>query len=388
VLLRETPETRTGRRKARRRKTAFVLACILVAGGVVSGAIMLPHRSHSGAPRAATQGARNQTAVLFATTAPGADGADSLTLFVSDPRGRAPVAVFLPVGTLAPIPSQGVDTIGSALTHGDELLARLTVANLLGVRVADSVTFSTAALQLALDSLGGIDVDVEEQLFDEHADGTRTLAFPLGANHLSAAQAVRYMTMRSDNELDRFVRARKTFEAMFARGAQRVADAVRAEPGTRALAAVWRAFAAAAPAARTYDVLPADPVGAGPDEVYRPVASKIDEMVMRDLASLLPVAGVAPSARPRIELRNGIGSPQAGERAAARLIPAGFRIEVTGNAPQFGNVRTQIVVYGDDVSSASLGARLRSALGAGSVVAGARTQTIVDATVVLGEDFQ
>lgn len=348
---------------------------------------MLPHRSRSGAPSRTGAASAPQRSVLLAMTSRGVDGADSLTLFASDDASRAPVSVFFPTGTLAPVPAHGVATLGSALLRGDTELQELAVENLIGARIERTVTLSQAELQAILDALGGLDVEVAERLYLDNDDGTRSLAFPLGRAHLAGAAAVRYMTMRSGTEIDRFVRARKVFEAIFAAGAQRIASALATVPRAHEFASVWGLLAAASPSSRAYDVLPAEPVGAGPDEVYRPLVSKIDEMVVRDLAPSMP-RGVAPSARPRVELRNGNGMPEAGKRAAALLVPEGFRVEVTGNASSFGNPETQIVVYGDDVGAAQLGERIRGMLGIGKVVSSARSQTIVDATIILGEDFQ
>jgi hypothetical protein len=69
------------------------------------------------------------------------------------------------------------------------------------------------------------------------------------------------------------------------------------------------------------------------------------------------------------------------------LVPAGLRIEVTGNAPTFDYRSTRIVIYSDDAVGLALGQEIRNLLGVGTVEVGTRAQNVVDVTVVLGKDF-
>jgi hypothetical protein len=69
------------------------------------------------------------------------------------------------------------------------------------------------------------------------------------------------------------------------------------------------------------------------------------------------------------------------------LVPAGLRVEVTGNADNFKYASTKIVIYGDDAAALALGQDIRNLLGVGTVEVGTRAQTVVDATIVLGRDF-
>jgi len=109
-------------------------------------------------------------------------------------------------------------------------------------------------------------------------------------------------------------------------------------------------------------------------------------MVSADLSGSV-AEGVTPGARPRLEIRNGNGVPESGERVAALLVPAGMNIVVTGNAPSFTYNSTRVVVYGDDAASLALARKIRDLLGVGDVEVGTRGQTIVDVTIVVGKDF-
>jgi LytR cell envelope-related transcriptional attenuator len=153
------------------------------------------------------------------------------------------------------------------------------------------------------------------------------------------------------------------------------------------LSSEWRAFAARSADDRTYEVLPGQQIGGGgPTVSYQVDEQKLADLIARDFAGSVPT-GTTYAARPRIELRNGNGTPGIGERAAQLLVPAGLRIEVTGNANNFNYRSTRIIVYGDDQKSMALARKIRSLLGVGSIQIGTRALTVVDVTVVLGKDF-
>jgi LytR cell envelope-related transcriptional attenuator len=97
--------------------------------------------------------------------------------------------------------------------------------------------------------------------------------------------------------------------------------------------------------------------------------------------------GITVGARPKVELRNGNGTPELGQRAAALLVPAGLRIEVTGNAAKFDYRSTRIIIYSNDAAGLALGQEVRNLLGVGTVEVGTNAQTIVNVTVILGKDF-
>jgi hypothetical protein len=196
--------------------------------------------------------------------------------------------------------------------------------------------------------------------------------------------------------VDSFVRAQKVWEGVFAAASNSSKfAAAMASFGTdtlsvdeaSGLSSIWRAFAAQPAADRTYDVLPGQAIGGGGANVaYQIDDTKLAEVVRNDFAGSVPF-GVTIGARSRIRLLNGNGSPEIGQKAAAMLVPAGLRVELTGNADNFNYRSTKIVIYGDDATSLALGQEIRNLLGVGTVEVGTRAPTVVNATVVLGKDF-
>lgn len=396
------PETtsRTQRRRSRkRRKIAGRALIFALAGGVgVAGVAYVASRKPvAKAPVIGADADGEQLTTLIAMTLSDdpSQQADSLMLFGVERTGDEPLALFIPVGTFAQIPGQGFESIGKALTFGRPSLLETTVENLLGIGVDRTVVLDDVTVGTVVDAIGGIDVDVPEELYDTDDKGRRVLAVSRGQHHFDGASAVAYMTTRAEGvtELTRFVRMQAVWQGILAAAGPNgsvLAQAIRSldEDSLTAgekepLAALLAVFARRAP---LFEVLPAEDIGSGGDEAYKVDEAQVAQLVQRDFAGSV-AAGVIPGARPRLEIRNGNGRPESGERVAALLVPAGMNIVVTGNARSFAFASTRVVVYGDDEASLTLGRKIRDLLGVGEVEVGTRGQTVVDVTVVVGRDF-
>ncbi len=89
--------------------------------------------------------------------------------------------------------------------------------------------------------------------------------------------------------------------------------------------------------------------------------------------------------RVRVEVLNGSGEAGAAERAAARLRALGFDVVYFGNAASFGHPRTEVLARTPDPAAAR---RVADSLGLDSVVLRPDTSLYLDASVVLGSDWQ
>jgi hypothetical protein len=388
--------SRTRRRRSRRRRTflAVLLALLLAAVASYGGYVFVTSKNTSKAAPKTPAGKAPQRTVLVTMTLHDdpMQRADSFTLFAT---GRAPVVLFAPARTLGQIPGQtGFEAIGLAASPADPvLLPTLTFENLTGIRVDDTHVVSDVTIGRFVEALGGIDVDVAEHITEDSGNGPEQI-FPLGAQHMDGATAVDYMTYRSDTETEmkRFVRAQKVWDAILAKDSTTIANAFRTAADGDVEAADLAELAAglegvSGAAERAFEVLPVTTVqSGGKDEAYNVDARALDEMAQREFSGAL-TGDTKPSERPKIELRNGVGSPGLGEKAARSLVPAGMKIEVAGNTDGFGKGNTRIIVYRDDEAARALGQKIRVALGTGLVSVGVSSQTVVDVTVVLGPDF-
>lgn len=403
LLIREEPASRTERRRKRavRRFFARLLVALIVLG-LGAGAVYLagPGADPKVEPSApAAAGPPVQETVLVAMTLKGdsSQQADSLTLFGSG--AGSPVGLFIPSGTLATIPGQGFEPVAKALAFGRPSLLHLATENLLGITIDQTLVLDDLSLARMVDALGGVQVEVTERLLEKGEDGRSEVVFPLGVQQMTGAQAAVYMTYRAprETELSRFPRMQKVWEAILAKLETSaspeqvfagISGAMVDPAAVEAFSTTMRTLAAAPDPELLFDVLPAKPIGAGDDrDGYDLDEAAAADRVEKLFAASLPEGQPQADARPRVELRNGVGTPEAGEQVASMLVPAGMKIEVTGNAGRFDHEKTKIVVYAATEDAMSLARRVRDLLGMGTIEIATRPQTVVDVTVVIGKDF-
>jgi len=85
-------------------------------------------------------------------------------------------------------------------------------------------------------------------------------------------------------------------------------------------------------------------------------------------------------------VQNGSGEPGVGEAVAERIIPAGYRVVLSQNAPQGFHVpRTDIMANGPDHEAEARA--VQEALGVGRVRVAAVPSNVGDITIVVGKDF-
>jgi len=402
-VIQNDPGTRSNRRKSLRRrrvwKRAFIIVLILAVAGAAAFFIARKATHKSGRAAGAPVVPQNTVLVAMTSHSDSSGQASALTLLGVDKTGKNPVTLFLPVDALAPIPgAKDFDLIGKALASGSRELQQITVENMMGIDINRIVSIDDVSLGVFIDALGGIDLDVQEKLYTTQSNGTRTLTFQLGQQHMNGAAAVTYLTYQDPNanQLDAFVRSQKVWDGIFnaASDATKLSNAIATFGGSQVAAedgqflkTIIAAFAKASAGDRTYQVLPGQAIGGGgSDTSYQVDDAKLADLVRDDFAGSVPY-GVTIGTRPKIELLNGNGTPELGQRAAALLVPAGLRIEVTGNTPAFNYRSTRIIIYSNDAAGLALGQEIRNLLGVGSVEVGTRAQTVVNATVVLGNDF-
>jgi hypothetical protein len=82
---------------------------------------------------------------------------------------------------------------------------------------------------------------------------------------------------------------------------------------------------------------------------------------------------------------NGVGSVGLTQAVAARIVPAGGEVTLTGNVPGFGVAATKVVYY--RAGARDDARRFAKALGVGKVIRAADAIDVVDVTVVVGKDF-
>lgn len=93
----------------------------------------------------------------------------------------------------------------------------------------------------------------------------------------------------------------------------------------------------------------------------------------------------AGSEPPRVEVLNGAGEPGIAETTAERLRSRGFDVVFYGNAEDFDVPSTRVLARSDRTGAAR---KLAAAMGVDSVRSELRPDLYLDATVILGADWQ
>ena len=377
---------RRRRKRQEQRQRRLVALAFLVALGGSAVLIGAPHvgRRIAGidSPQRAPVAAPVDPRVLLAHRHP--DGsARSLTIF-SDGEDQSSI-VMLPAGTMAEVPSLGLEPLGRALEVGGPTRLGSTVENLLGIDLSDVVVVDDADLVAMAAPIAPLSVEVASRVEQVADDGTVEILYEPGRLELSAEEIPAFLTAKGrDTDLTMLARHQSFWEAVLARlnepgsgdlgGPEPVADVL----GDLALDEGVRAR-----------LLPVEPlgqadtlgVGSAPGELYQVAPKELAKF----LESTFPGAE-APAERPQAQVLNGTGGVEVTAHAAERLVPAGIRVALTGNAPRFDYDTTQIIFY--DETQESIAREAKKALGVGRIVLSRRPLDVVDVTIIIGSDFK
>lgn len=125
---------------------------------------------------------------------------DSIIIARIDPLRRRVALLSLPRDLWVAIPGYGYSRINAAHAWGGVELARTTVANLLGIPIDNTILIDFQGFIGAIDSLGGVTVDVEKELYDAQfptMDYGYTVAhFLPGPQQMDGATALMYSRIR------------------------------------------------------------------------------------------------------------------------------------------------------------------------------------------------
>ncbi len=374
---------RRRRQQERRQRRLFgiAFAVALLSGAAALG---LPHlgRQLAGpdAPAPSVAPVVREPKVLLAHRHP--DGtARSITIFSDGDAAQS--IVLIPAGTMAEVPSLGLEPLGRALQIGGPTRLRSTVENLLGIQISDVVVADDADFAALADPLGELKVQVPERVEQVTEDGTVDVLYEPGLLRLAAEEVPAFLSAKgSATDLSVLARHQGFWEAVLAR----ISEDELIPAGPAPLAKVLVSLAGGE-AVRSR-LLPVEPLGQealpGVDGTSTELYQVESTNLARFIDSTFP-GSEAPAERPRAQVLNGTGGVEVSARAAEKLVPAGIQVALTGNAPRFDYRETQIVFY--EASQEAIAAQARDALGVGRLVLSRRPLGVVDLTIIIGSDF-
>jgi len=324
-------------------------------------------------------------------------GAELVMLLAADPADGSGTIVLVPSNVVADVPGEGLFQLGETFREGQAPLLELTLSNLLGLDLDGAAAISEQGWSSLLTRIDGLTLDVPEQLVEVTDDGTRRIRFQPGVQPLDGPRVAEYLTFRQtgENELQRLPRVQRVLEALLDRIAEDpdALDAVFADdapmidtPDPDALRYVLQSLARAR-AGDELEVrtLPVTSIGSGEEASYRIVEDRVETLVDERLAASRPTTD--GQAGRRIQVLNGNGVPGVGSEVAEALQPGGFRLVETGNAASFDVPRTRIIVYQDSPAQLAVAAEIQDLLGVGEIEVSEVPVSVVDVTIIVGNDF-
>jgi LytR cell envelope-related transcriptional attenuator len=349
----------TKRRRALRRRQLGrgirfigIMALGFAVGAAGAAGVLLFRRDERSAERSRTGAPVGEQSVLAWTVWNQAPPGAAFVAILGSGGGREPVAVGVPTYTVVSIPGHGLGTVADAARTGDADLVSTTVQNLVQVPFDAAVASTSSDLRALVDRAGGIDV---------------------GSEHFTGQQALAYLFKGREESAElRFLRWQEIVGGVLAAVETRP-DALEGIIPNEAVPM----FAAAASSETEVVALPVQDVGAG---LARPVAESVEALV----AERFVIAGQA-GGTVRLVVLNGNGIPGIGEAVTRALVPAGFRLVSSQNAPAFDVKTTTIIASTEEFLDE---ARLaRELLGVGDVYLGEQPTGVADVSVVIGRDF-
>jgi hypothetical protein len=367
-------------RLRRQRRLAVVLVLVAIAGTLV-----LVQRVReggggggTGAADGATAGSGTRIAPVLLTEALPDGRAGWLTALVPAVGGKGGGILLIPSGTMAEVPSLGLDPVGNALAAGGASRLLFTAENVVGASLGTVDQLDAARLAALVRPAGALTVEVPDRVEDVLASGRVQVLYEPGPNRIEPDEVSQFLGVKGrSNDLARLARHQAFWDAWLTRLAK---DAkLRPDAGSP----LGKAVTALARGEWQVRVLPVQAVGTldTGDDIYRVDRDELPAVVTK----IFPDTRVAAGARPRVRILNGTGELELAQRVAQVLVPAGIEVTLTGNANPLGQQVTQVIYY--DPDERAMAEKVRAALGVGVLVRN-RTQTdVVDVTVVVGKDF-
>lgn len=372
-------------------------AVLAVVGGVALFASNNPATNDDVQPIASPSERDTVTTTLVFGTRESESDSEALwlTLVAYDRTEDRGAVIYIPAHAAVEVPGRGLQGVGSALASGGSPLLLVSTENLLGIEIDSYLELSDNDAELLFEAIGPVSVNVPEEVRVAVGRGRARLLFEAGLQRVSPRFLTKLLYVRGQDSDDVELGLRHTafWDALFdsfAAEPQNLGAAVRSAGGALAesdtdpgqIAKLLTALAQLDSLDRTIAGLPVSQVSVGESELY----SVDPEEVATFISDTIDVAaGTADQVR--VQVLNGNGVPGIGQEVAERLVGAGFRVVLTGNARRLNYEKTLLITYDDTDADIAIAQRARRLLGVGEFQVSVQEQGIVDLTIVVGRDF-
>lgn len=372
---------------------AAVVAGLLAAGGI---AYVATDQDPGPTPQPRPTEAREdsvESTLVFGTREDG--GAIWLSLLTYDSEQDRGSVLYIPAHAAVEVPGRGLQGVGDALASGGPPLLVVSTENLLGINIDRYLELSDKDARVLFEATGPVSVDVPEEVKVSVGNDRARLIFDRGLQTLSASFLVDLLYTRGldSDDIELGSRHIAFWDALFdsfADEPENLGAAIKSaggalvesdsDPGDHARLLI--SLASLDRSARTITTLPVQQVSVGGSELY-----SVDRAEVTAALSDLSLEVGEPRDEIKVQVLNGNGVPGIGQEAAEKLIAAGFRVVLTGNARRLNYQKTLVITYDDSEAGQALAERARKLIGVGEVQVSSQSQGIVDLTIVIGKDF-
>ncbi len=202
---------------------AFLAIIIIVLGFVWYSLARLSINPLNFRPLAQTDGRTN--VLVLGVGDPGHPGeqlSDTMMVISLDRATKQVAMISMPRDMRVAIPGHGSGKINSANVYGGPALAEQTVANTLGIPIHYYIETDFSGLKTVVDAVGGLDIDVKEQLKDasypcESDSGYCGLNIQPGQQHMDGKTVLAYSRCRKGtcgNDFGRAARQQEVIQAL------------------------------------------------------------------------------------------------------------------------------------------------------------------------------
>lgn len=121
---------------------------------------------------------------------------DTLLVMMLDTKTKSISLLSIPRDTRVHIPKHGWDKINHAFAFGGRKLTEATVEEFLGIRVDNYVMVDFKGFIGLVDAIGGIDIDVEKDMYYHDTWDGFTVDLKKGRQHMDGKTAIQYVRFR------------------------------------------------------------------------------------------------------------------------------------------------------------------------------------------------
>ena len=123
---------------------------------------------------------------------------DTLFVVMFDSSNKSASLLSVPRDTRVRIEGHGWDKINHAYAYGGRELTQKTVEELLGIKINNYVMVDFKGFTGLVDAIGGIDIDVEKDMYYHDTWDGFTVDLKKGRQHLDGKTAIQYVRFRDE----------------------------------------------------------------------------------------------------------------------------------------------------------------------------------------------